>query len=162
MMKKVRGNVNVSRIHLYFTIFFSTIPFWKKKKVILVRGITGKFFWGAKSLFLIFFPAWNAFSPVENFGRPKTNFSKKKKKKKKVRSLFLFCHFSTFHFQFSIFPFTISLLFFSIFTPFPCFSCLVFPSESAEISQSEVSGSTLPPPVMLLILVQYIPGIRVY
>ena len=85
---------------------------------------------------------------------------KKKKKKKKNRSspphlfllLFLlpFYYFSYFHFQFSTFPFTIFLLFFSIFTPFPLFSFLFLPDTSAKISRSEVSGGhsaqIAPPP----------------
>ena len=88
---------------------------------------------------------------VENFhfGRPKSNFSgfekwKAKKKKKKKKVLSSFCNFSTFHFQFSTFPFTIFLLFFSISTPFPFFPCLLFPCRSAEISRSEESLGVAP------------------
>ena len=58
-----------------------------------------------------------------------------------------FCNFSTFNFQFSTFPFTIFLLFLSIFTPFPIFPCLFFPGRSAEISRTEVSRGTLPGPL---------------
>ena len=87
-----------------------------------------------------FFPVWNAFFPVENFhfGTPKTNFchfekwkAKKKKKKKKdpLLILLLLELFSSFHFQFSFFS-----------SPFSVFSLPLFPSRSAEISQSEVSG----------------------
>ena len=72
-------------------------------------------------------------------------FSGVKCLKKKKGGLPSFCNFSTFHFQFSTFPFTIFLLFFSIFTPFP-----FFPGRSAEISRSEDSGGhstpTPPPP----------------
>ena len=60
--------------------------------------------------------------PVENFhfGRPKTNFSgiEKWKAKKKKEVLSSFCNFSSFHFQFSNFPFSIFLLFCSIFSFF--------------------------------------------
>ena len=91
------------------------------------------------------------------------SFSKvksKKKKKKKGPHIF-FRTFSYFHFQFFLFltfplpfsffssqflplspclPFTIFLLFISIFTPFPLFPSLFFPDTSAKISRSEVSG----------------------
>ena len=61
----------------------------------------------------------------------------------------LFCwssphFFKLLHFPFSTFPFTVFFL--SPFSPlFPFFPCLFF-RRSAEISQSEVSGGTLPPP----------------
>ena len=79
--------------------------------------------------------------------------SEKQKKKKKKNSLLIFyifllssfCTFSSFHFQFSTFPFTTVLFFFSIFHPFPIFPCLFFHCRSPEISWSEVSGGTLPP-----------------
>ena len=96
---------------------------------------------GQSHFFLIFFPGMKCFFPVENshFGKLKTNFGRfqkwkaKKKKKKKGPHLFLYKFF---------------LLFFSIFTPFPFFPCLFFPRyTSAKISQSEVLGGTLPPPV---------------
>ena len=107
---------------------------------------------GQSNFSWFFFPGVKCFFPVENFHfrRPKTNFSgfekwkaKKKNKKKKKKGV-LSSNFSNFHFQFSTFPFTIFLLFFSIFTPFPFFPCLFFPARSAKISRSEVSG-TLPP-----------------
>ena len=60
--------------------------------------------------------------------------------------------FSTFHFQFSTFPFTIFLLSFSILTPFPFFPCLFYPGRSAENSRSEVSGGALCPPAHRLVL----------
>ena len=97
------------------------------------RDITEKFFWGEKVIFPDFFPGVKCIFPVENFhfGRPKTNFSGFEKWNNLPFSIF----------QFSIFPFTIFLSFFSISTPFPFFPCLFFPSRSAEISWSEVSGA---------------------
>ena len=68
--------------------------------------------------------------------KKKKKEEEEKKRKKKVHSCF--CNFSTFHFQFSTFIFTIFHLFFSVFTPFPFFPCLFFPNRSAEISWSEV------------------------
>ena len=56
-----------------------------------------------------------------------------------------FWNFPFFHFQFSTFPFTISLDFFSMFPLFTFFPSLFFPGRSVEISQSDVSGGTLPP-----------------
>ena len=112
--------------------------------IALYRGVTGKFFWGAKSFFLIFFLGVKCFFPIENFhfGRPKTNFchfEKWKAKKKRVLSFF---------WNYSLLPFSIFLLFFSIFPSFP-----FFPNRSAEISRSEVSGGKLYPlPVMPLAL----------
>ena len=102
-----------------------------KNKLLSPRGVTGKCFWGGNVIFSDFFPGVKCFFPVENFhfGRPKPNFS-------------------GFDFQVSTFPFTIFLLFFSIFTPFPFFPCLVFSGRSAEISRSEVSrghSAPLPP-----------------
>ena len=101
------------------------------------RGVTEKFFWGGKAIFLIFFPVENF-----HFGRPKTNFRRlekwnaKKKKKKKKDSFLVFKLFPPSIFTF---PFTIFVLLFSIF-PFFFSSCLFFPGRSAEISRSEVSG----------------------
>ena len=83
------------------------IPKWP----CMARGITGKIFWGGKVIFPdFFFPAWNAFFPVENFhiGRPKTNFSGFEKLKAKGSSL----HSVTF--PPSIFHFLPSLLQFSL------------------------------------------------
>ena len=114
------------------------------------RGITGKFFWGGKVIFPDFFPGVKCFFPIENFhfGGPKTNFpgfwKVRSKKKKKVLSSF--CNFSTFHFQFYTFPLQFSFFSSKFFPLFSFFPCLFFPSRSAEISQSEVSGGTLPPP----------------
>ena len=75
-------------------------PYTILAKVSPARGVTGKFFWGAKSFFLIFFPGVKCFSPVENFHfcSPKTNFCrfgkwkerKKKRKKEKKSPLLIF------------------------------------------------------------------------
>ena len=110
------------------------------------RGVTGTVFWGGKVIIPNFFPGVKCFFPVENFhfGRPKTN-KKTKQKQKQKRSSPHFGTSASFHFQFSTFPFTIFLLFFSIFPPFPFFPCLFLPGRSAEISRSEVSGVTLSP-----------------
>ena len=104
-----------------------------------------------KVIFPDFFPGVKCFFPVENshFDRPKTNFRRyqkwKAKKKKKKRGPHLFLELILLPFPIFTFPFTIFLLFFSIFTPFPFFPCLFFPDTSAKISRSEVSGGTLPP-----------------
>ena len=96
-----------------------------------IRGVTGTFFWRAKS-FSWFFPGVKCFFPVENshFGRPKTNFhrfQKWKEKKKKNRSSPLFIAFRT-----SVSNFPPSLLQFSFFSSqfsplFPFFLCSFFP-----------------------------------
>ena len=83
------------------------------------------FLWG-QSHFSWFFPGVKCFFPVENshFGTPKTNFRRFQKwnaKKKKKKGPHLFPLFLTF--PSSLFPFTIFLLFFAIFTPFPFFPC---------------------------------------
>ena len=80
----------------------------------IIRGVRGKFFRGGKIIFPDFFPGVKCFFPVENFhsGRPKTNFSGFEKWKAKKKVFFSFCNFSSFHFQFSTFPFPIFLLFF--------------------------------------------------
>ena len=111
------------------------------------RGLIGKFFWGGRVIFPDFFPGVKCFFPVENFhfGRPKTNVrrfekwqaktkqktkqNKKQKKKTKNKTKKKSSpHLGTFpflHFQFFTFPFTIFLLFFSIFPLFH-FSLLLF------------------------------------
>ena len=113
------------------------------------RGVRGIFFWGGKVIFPDFFPGLKCFIPEGNshFGRPKTNFSCfekwKEKKEKKKRSPPHFVTFLLPLFQFSTFPFSIFLLFCSIFP------CLYFSGRSAEISRSEVSGGgghSAPPP----------------
>ena len=71
---------------------------------------------------------------------------KKERRRRRKKSSPHFGAFPSFHFQFSTFPFTIFLLFFSILPPFPFFPCLFFPGRSAEMSRSEVSGELCPPP----------------
>ena len=80
---------------------------------------------------------------------PKPIFVVFKSEKQKKKVLTTFYNLSYFHFQFSTFPFTIFLPFYSIFTPF-C-PCLFFPDTSAKISRSEISGGhSAPLPVMPL------------
>ena len=92
------------------------------------RGVTGKFFWGTKSFFLIFFLIVKCFFPVEkfHFGTPKQILvvlkSEKQKKKKKKRVLSSFCNFPTFNFQPSLYNFPSFLLSFC-----PFFPCRFFP-----------------------------------
>ena len=106
-----------------------------------LQGRKRNIFQRGQSHFSWFFPGVKCFFPIENshFGTPTTNFSGFEKWKKKTSS---FCNFSSFHFQFSTFPFSIS--FFS--SPFPLFFFLpLFPGRSAEISRWKVSGKHLPP-----------------
>ena len=105
------------------------------------QGHNRKIFLRGQSHFPDFCPGMKCFFPVGNFhfGRPKTNFIGFEKWEAKKKVLFSFVS-SIFNFP----PFTLFLLFFSIFIPFP-FS-LDLPCRSTEISQSEVSGGTLPPP----------------
>ena len=128
-------------------------PCWK------TGGVTEKFFWGGKLIFPDFFHGVKCFFPVENFhfGSPKTNLSgfekweaKKKKKKKKKKVLSSFCNFSTFHFQFSTFPFTIFLLFFSIFTPSHFFLASFFPVGQQKFPNQKSLGELCPLPFPLL------------
>ena len=115
-----------------------------------IRGVRGIFFRGGSQFFLIFSPAWNAFSrkkiPILVDSKQilvvlKSEKKKKKKKKKKgplhIFEVFLLT-FSTFHLPFSLFRFSFVL-------HFPFFPCLFFPGRSAEISRWEVSGGTLTP-----------------
>ena len=85
------------------------------------RGVRGIFFRGDKVIFPDFFPGEKCFFPVENshFGRPKANFSGFQKWNVDFPSLKL--HFAFFFFQY-----------------------LFFPSKSAEISLSKVSGALCP------------------
>ena len=98
--------------------------------LMIYRGVTGIFFWGGKVIFPDFFLNVKCFFPVENFHlvEPKQilvrskNKTKNKQTKKKKRFPLLhssFCNFSTFPFWISTFTFTIFLLFFSTFTPYP-------------------------------------------
>ena len=93
------------------------------------RGVRGIFFQRGQRHFSWFFPAVKCFFPVENshFDRPKTNFSgfekwkaKKKKKKKGSSTHFVTSPF----FKISTSPFSIFLLFCSIF---PFFLASLFP-----------------------------------
>ena len=70
-----------------------------------------------------------------------------KKRQKKSPLLILTFPPSIFN-NFPFTSFTIFLLFFSIFNPFPFFPCPFFPGRSAEISWSEVPGGTLPPSLL--------------
>ena len=120
-------------------------------------------FWGAKSFCLIIFPGVKCFFPIENFhfSRPRTNFrhfQKWKEKKKKKKVLTFFYTFSYFHFQFSTFPFTIFLLFFWSFHPFPFFPCLFFPIRQQKFPGQKSlggggQGALCPPPVTPLSVV---------
>ena len=119
------------------------------------QGRNRKVFLRGQSHFALFFsPAWNAFF-VENyhFGRPKTNFSgfqkwQTNKQRKKVLSSF--CNFSTFYFPFFTVPFTVFLLFFSIFNPFPFFLASFFPVGQQKFPGQKSRGHFAPcspPPV---------------
>ena len=119
------------------------------KKIALVRGVTGIFFWGGKVIFPDVFPGVKCFFPVENshFGRPKTNFrrfqkwkAKKKKKKKKKKVLTSFS-------DVFLLPFPIFHLFYSIFTPFPFFLASFFPIRQQKFpGQKSLGGHSAPPP----------------
>ena len=76
----------------------------------------------------------------------KSEKQKKKKKKKKKKGPQIFLELFLLPFPILNLPFTIFLLFFSIFTPFPFFPSPIFPDTSAKISRSEVSGGALCPP----------------
>ena len=131
---------------------------WNIKSI--SRGVTGIFFWGGKIIFPDFFPGVKCFfsqKKIPTLVDPKQiafvfkSENQKKKKKKKKKVLISFYNFSHLHFKFSTFPFTIFLLFFSIFTPFPFFPCLFFSRYAAKTSQSEVSEGALCPPAPRLL-----------
>ena len=111
-----------------------------------IQGRNRHIFLRGQSHFSWFFSGVKCFFPGESshFGRPETTFRsflKCKAKKKKVLTSFS---------DVFLLPFPIFHLFFSIFTPFPFFPCLIFPDTSAKISRSEVSGghsAPCPPPV---------------
>ena len=84
---------------------------------ISVRGVTGIFFLRWPSHFSWFFS----------------------------RVLTSFHNFSYFLVQFSTFPFTIFLLFFSIFTPFPVFLASFSPIRQQKFPGQKSLGGTLPP-----------------
>ena len=116
----------------------------------MTRGIRGIFSEG-QSNFSDFFPNMKCFFPVENSilvdpkqasvvlkneSKKKKKKRKKKKKKKKKKGPLLIWNFSSFHFQFSTSPFSISHLFFSIFPLFLASLFLVgqqtFPGEKCQ------------------------------
>ena len=109
-----------------------------RKRNIFQRGSHFSWFFTRREMLL--FSGRNS-----HFGRPKTNlsgFETWKGTGKKSEVLSSFCNFSSFHFPFSTFPFSIFLLFYSIFP------CLSLPSRSAEISWSDVSwGHSAPCPL---------------
>ena len=120
-----------------------------------MQGRNRNFFLRGQSHFSWFFPGVNSFFPVENFhfGTPKTNFHRfekwkeEKKKKKKKKSSPHCGTFSSFHFQFSTFPFTI----FSIFPPFcTFFLAAFFPIGQQKFPSQKSLGGTLPPSPHLL------------
>ena len=90
-------------------------------------------------------PFWYTQNKFPSFSEKKKKQQQKNKKTKK-KGPHLFYNFSHFCFQFSMFPFTIFFLFFSIFTPFP------LPPFSRNVSKNfPVSGlwgalCPLPPP----------------
>ena len=119
------------------------------------QGRNRNFFLRGQSHFSWFFSRREIFfSPVENFpfGTPKTiicRFERWKKKKKKKGPLLILLIFGTF--PPSILPFSFFSSSISSPPPFPFFPCLFFPDRSAEISRSEFSGGTLPPPPVTLL-----------
>ena len=123
-----------------------------------LRGVIGKFFWGGRVIFPDFFPGMKCFFPVENFHfvDPKQIWvvwkSEKQKKKKKRFSPHFFNFSTTFHLQFSTFPFTIFFLF-SIFTLFPLFLASFFPVGQQKFPGQKSLGALcpLPPPVTTLL-----------
>ena len=109
-----------------------------------LQGVTGIFFWGAAINFSWFFPGvkLNAFSTCSRkfpFWLTQYKFHisvvfKSEKKKKKILSSF--CNFSSIHFHFSTFPFSIFLLFFLLHFPF--FLCLSFASWHERLDRQWV------------------------
>ena len=83
-----RKSIRSFRKHRSFVWIYSQLQIHTMLYVKSGLGCNNKIFLrGAKSFFLIFFRAWNAFFPVENFhfGTPKTNFSRFEKWKKKKK-----------------------------------------------------------------------------
>ena len=107
-----------------------------------IRGIRGIFSEGAKSFFLIFFPAWNTFFLVENPTQNKFRWFWEKKYS---------AHFVTF--PLSIFNFPPSLLRFSFFSsPFSLFSLPLFSVGQQKFPSEKCQGalcSPAPPPRLL-------------
>ena len=133
------------------------------------RGVTGIFFRGGKVIFPDFFSRRDTPFPGGNshFGRPKSNFcgfvwkektknppktnkTKQNKKQNKTKQnkkiLSSFCNFSSLHFQFSTFPFSIFLLFFSIF---PFFLASLFPVGQQKFTIEKCWGALYPRPQLL-------------
>ena len=119
---------------------------WSILVYMQMQGRNRHIFLRFKVIFPHFFPCVKCFSPVEN----STNFSqfkkwkakKKKKKKKKKKNSTYFCNFSSFHFQFSTFSFSIFIFSaqFSLFS-FPLFSRYV----SRNFPVRSLWGVPLPP-----------------
>ena len=113
-----------------------------------IRGVTGIFFWG-DSHFSWFFSQREMLFPLENshFGRLSTNFRRFPKAKKKVLTSFIIFPTSIYNLQFCL------LFFYSIFTPFPFFSCLFFPIRQHKNfpvrSHWGVHSPPAPPPSLL-------------
>ena len=118
------------------------------------QGCNRYIFLRGQSHFSWFFSRHEMLFPGRNshFGRPKTNFcrfQKWKAKKKKKKVLTSFYTFSYVPFLFSTFPFTIFLLFFSIYTPFSLFPCLLFSrhvSKNFPVRSLWGALCPLPPP----------------
>ena len=103
----------------------------------------------------MFFPGKNS-----HFGRLKTNFcrfqkwkakkkkkkERKKKKKEKVLTSFYNFFYFCFKFSFSTFPFTIFLLFLSIFTPFPLPLFSRYVSKNFPVRSQKSLGALCPLP----------------
>ena len=110
------------------------------------RGVRGIFFrGGAKSLFMIFFPSVKCFFPSRNFhfGRPQTiSVVSKSKKQKQQSHLLIFILLFPFLFKVSTFPFTIFLLFFSIF---PFFLASLLRVDQQKFSCEKCQGALCPP-----------------
>ena len=123
--------------------------FWQWLSVILVHR---EFFLKGQSHFPEFFPGrkfpfWYTQNKFLWFWKVKS------KKKKKVLSSFW--NFSLLPFSISTFPFTIFLLFLSIFPSFPFFPCLFFPGGQQKFSgQKSLEGTLPPPPPVTQLLVQ--------
>ena len=125
-----------------------------KEHMSSIQGHNTKFFLRGQSHFSRYFPGREILFPGRIFWflvDPK-NFSsfEKWKAKKKKKVPFSFCHFATFssfNFQFSTFPFTIFLVFFSI-SPFSLFFlCSFFPVDDQKFPSQKSQGGTLPPAI---------------
>ena len=107
-------------------------------------GGKSNIFRGGKVIFPDF--SMKCFFSVENshFGWPKTNFSGFEKLKAKNKKKSSICNFSSFHFQFFIFPFSVFFLFCSI-SPF--FLASLFPVGQHKFpGQKSLGGHSAPLP----------------